>query len=73
MTQTSNVVTKITPADIKAKLTDIQGEANDTVTNVKGKATRIAIAVGVVVVVGVYILGRRGGRKTGTVIELKRA
>ena len=73
MTQTSTAGTKITPADLKAKLTDIQGEANETVNNAKGKATRIAVAVGVVLVVGVYILGRRGGRNTGTVIELKRA
>ena len=48
MTQTSTAGTKITPADLKAKLTDIQGEANETVNNAKGKATRIAVAVGVV-------------------------
>lgn len=62
----------ITRDDIKAKLHEIQGEATNTVEEAKTTIVAVAAAVGVVVLVGVYLLGRRGGRRRSTVIELKR-
>ena len=62
----------ITRDDIKAKLHEIQGEATSTVEEAKTTIVAVAAAVGVVVLVGVYLLGRRGGRRRSTVIELKR-
>jgi hypothetical protein len=63
----------ITRDDIKAKLTEIQGEATQTVEEAKTTIVAVAAAVGVVVLVGIYLIGRRSGRRRSTVIELKRA
>ena len=63
----------ITRDDIKAKLNEIQGEATQTVEDAKTTIIAVAAAVGVVVLVGVYLLGRRGGRRRSTVIELRRS
>jgi hypothetical protein len=63
----------ITREDIKAKLIEIQGEATSTVEDAKSTIIGVAAAVGVVVLVAVYVLGRRGGRRRSTVIELRRS
>ena len=63
---------QITREDIKAKLAEIQGEATETVEGAKTQILAVAATVGVVVIVAVYLLGRRGGRKRSTIIELKR-
>jgi hypothetical protein len=63
----------ITRDDIKAKLTEIQGEATQTVEDAKTTIIAVAAAVGVVVLVGAYLLGRRSGRRRSTVIELRRS
>ena len=62
----------ITPADIKAKLTEIDG----TLQSAKETAAPIAVAVGagavLVVVTLAYLWGRRRGRKRQTVVEIRR-
>ncbi len=63
----------ITRDDIKAKLVEIQDDATTTVESAKTTIIAVAAGVGVVVLVGIYVLGRRGGRRRSTVIELKRA
>jgi hypothetical protein len=65
--------TTITRDDIKAKLLEIQEDATTTVESAKTTIVAVAAGVGVVVLVGIYLLGRRGGRRKSTVIELKRA
>ena len=64
---------RITRDDIKAKLTDIQVEATATVDDAKSKVIAVAAVIGAVLVVGVFILGRRGARKNSTIIELRRS
>ena len=64
---------RITRDDIKSKLAEIQGDATSTVQDAKTTIIGAAVVVGVVVLAGVYLLGRRGGRRRSTVIELKRA
>lgn len=63
---------KITPDDIKAKLTEIQGDATNTVDDAKSKIIAVVAVGGVVIVVAIFLLGRRGGRKKSTIIELRR-
>ncbi len=63
---------KITRDDIKSKLSEIQGEASDTVEGAKNQIIAVVATVGVVIVIGIYLLGRRGGAKRTTIIELKR-
>jgi hypothetical protein len=64
---------RITRDDIKSKLEEIQGDATQTVEDARSKIIAVGVAVGAVVLVGVFLLGRRGGRRQTTVIELKRA
>lgn len=61
----------ITRDDIKAKLAEIQGGALQTVESAKTQALKIGVVVAVVVVAGVYLLGRRGGRRRQTIVEIK--
>jgi len=63
---------QITPADIKAKLSEIDGGLQS-----KAKAaapTGVAVGAGLLlaVVVVAYTLGRRRGRKRQTVVEIRR-
>ena len=63
---------RVTPEDIKAKLTQIEGSLETTTK----AAMPIGIAVGatavLAVVVFAYALGRRRGRKRQTVVEIRR-
>jgi hypothetical protein len=62
----------VTRGDIEAKLREIQGEVEETGRSVKPYVLAAA-AVGAVAVVGLaYVLGRRRGRRTTTVVEVRR-
>ena len=63
---------KITRDDIKAKLSEIQTEATATAEDAKDKMIAVAVTVGAVVLVGVFLLGARRGRRRNTVITVKR-
>jgi hypothetical protein len=62
----------ITRDDIEAKFRNIQGGVDE----VAGEAVNYAIVIGVGVAIGVvvvaYWLGKRRGKRRGTVIEVKR-
>ena len=64
--------TRISRDDIEAKLREIQGEVDETAEKARG----MAIAVGAVVAVGVLLvvfgLGSRRGRRKTTVVEVRR-
>lgn len=62
----------ITPEDLRAKLDDIRGDVESTAGNAKPIALAAGVAAGVVVLVGVYLLGRRKGKKRSTVVEIRR-
>jgi hypothetical protein len=64
---------KITRADIKSKLNEIQGDASVTVESARSRLIGVAVAAGAVVVIAAFVLGRRSGRRKSTIIELKRA
>ena len=63
---------EITPDDIKSKLRDIQGEATEEVQGARNQA----LAAGVLVLLGVlilaFIMGRRAGKRSSAVIEVRR-
>lgn len=63
----------ITPADIRSKLSQIQGDATATVESARTQIITAVVVVGVVVVAAAFLLGRRGGTRRSTIIELKRA
>ncbi len=68
----SNNGQRIERSDIKAKLDEIQGEATETVEGARNQILAVGVTVAVVVVVAIYLVGRRGGRKRSTIIELRR-
>jgi signal transduction histidine kinase len=62
----------ITRDDIEAKLREVKGDVDAGVERAKAPVLAIG-AVTVVAVVGIaYLLGRRRGRKTTTVVEVRR-
>ncbi|MFP5327527.1 MAG: hypothetical protein ACLGHT_08600 [Acidimicrobiia bacterium] len=58
--------------DIEAKLREIKGEVDTTVTAAKPSAFAIAGVAAVVVIAAVYLVGRRAGKKRTTVVEIRR-
>ena len=62
----------ITRADIEAKLREIRGEVDTTAESARSYLVIVGGA-GVVAIIGVaYFLGRRKGKKTSTVVEIRR-
>jgi LPXTG-motif cell wall-anchored protein len=62
----------VTREDIEAKLREIRG-VTDTTTEVAQEAAKPAlVALGIAVVVGAFLLGRRRGRKRSTIVEVRR-
>jgi len=68
----SDVKGPVTRADIESKLREIKDDV-DTTTGAAKPYLAVAVAVAAVVVVGfAYVLGRRKGTKTSTVVEVRR-
>ena len=63
---------KVTPDDLRAKFNELQGGVDASAEAAKGTAVAIGTAVVVVVVLGVFILGLRRGKKRTTVVEIRR-
>jgi hypothetical protein len=62
----------ITPADIEAKFRDIQGQI-DVVADDSKKTLAIGAGIGVIILVLLmYVLGRRAGKRRSTVLEIRR-
>ncbi|MBK5222327.1 MAG: hypothetical protein JJE52_05545 [Acidimicrobiia bacterium] len=72
MSATRTHTRRITRDDIEAQFRELEGEVDDR----KEQAIGIATVVGVVVVVGIvllaYRMGRKGGRKRTTMVEIRR-
>lgn len=68
----SDINAPVTRADIESKLREIKEDV-DTTTGAAKPYVAVAVTVAAVVVVGLaYILGRRKGTKTSTVVEVRR-
>jgi hypothetical protein len=63
---------KITRDDIEEKFREIKGDINDTAESAKGMVVTVGAVVAVVLVIGVFVLGKRRGRKKTTFIEVRR-
>lgn len=63
---------RITRDDIEAKFRELQSEV-DVVEDEARNYALVAAVAGVVVVVAIaFVLGRRRGRKRGTIVEIRR-
>lgn len=63
---------RISRDDIEKKLRGLQGEVADKVEDRKSALTTVAIVGGVVLVVLVFLLGRRSGKRRSTMVEIRR-
>ena len=59
----------ISPADIKAKLGDLQGEARQQVDGAKNQLVAVGAGVALLLLIVAFLLGRRGGKRASAVIE----
>lgn len=64
---------RVTPDDIRSKLTEIQGEATDQVESAKNQVIAVAALVGILMLIIAFMLGRRGGKRASAVIEVRRS
>ena len=62
----------ITRADIEAKLAEIGGEVDETVSNSEQMAITAGAVAVAVVIAAVFLLGRRRGKKLRTIVEIRR-
>jgi MYXO-CTERM domain-containing protein len=63
---------RITRADLEAKFEELTASVNTSTDAAKGAGPGLAIGVGVVLLVVVYLLGRRRGRRKQTIVEIRR-
>ena len=64
--------TKVTPEQLRAKFGELQQEVDTTTGAAKDTAVTVAAAVAVVVVLSVFAIGLRRGKKRTTVVEVRR-
>ena len=64
--------TPITRDDIEAKFRELTADVDDRAEAARSTAMTVAAVAGAVVLVGVFLYGRRRGRKRTTVIEVRR-
>jgi NADH:ubiquinone oxidoreductase subunit 4 (subunit M) len=64
--------TTITRDDIKSKLGDIQGEAQEQVQGAKNQVLAVGLLVGLLFLIVAFLLGRRGGKRSSAIIEVRR-
>jgi hypothetical protein len=62
----------ITPADIEAKFRDMQGQVEVVAADGKRKAAVAGSAIGLILLLLVYVLGRRAGTRKSSVLEIRR-
>lgn len=64
---------QITPDDIKAKLGSIQGEAREQVDGAKNQLVAVGAGVALLLLIVAFLLGRRGGKRSSAIIEVRRS
>ncbi|HXQ59038.1 MAG TPA: hypothetical protein VN799_03040 [Acidimicrobiales bacterium] len=64
--------TRITRADLEAKLREVTGEATESVEAVKPQLIGSAVAGLLLVVIIAYLFGRRRGKKRSAIVEIRR-
>ncbi len=63
---------KITPEDLRAKLQAFQGDVQGKVDDQKMSIATVAGGVGMALMILMFLLGKRAGKKKSAVIEIRR-
>ena len=72
MTSPAGADKPVSRADIEAKLAEIRGVTEDATEVAEGTAKTGLVVAGVGVLVVVFLLGKRRGRKKSTIVEVRR-
>lgn len=62
----------ISPTDIESKFTELQQNVENATASARAAAGKIALVVVVVVAILAYVIGRRRGKASKTVVEVRR-
>jgi hypothetical protein len=71
-TRSAGVGGTVTRDDIEAKLRELRGEVDTVGERAKAGAMVVGAVAGAAVLVVVYLLGRRKGKKRTTIVEVRR-
>lgn len=71
-TTESATPTKITPDDLRDKLQAFQGEVQGKVEDQKMSIATVAGGVGLVLLLVMFMLGKRSGKKKSAIVEIRR-
>jgi len=63
---------RVSRDDIESKFRELQGEVDIVGDDIRSYAATVGAVVVVVVVVAAFWLGRRRGKKTRTIVEIRR-
>lgn len=64
--------TKISPADIEAKFRDMADQVDSVAQDSKKKAAVAGSAFAVLLLLLIYVMGKRNGKRQSTVVEIRR-
>jgi hypothetical protein len=70
--RTASRTAPITRDDIESKLREVYDGAHDQVASTRTTLVSVAAVVGALLVLIVFLLGIRGGKKRTTIVEIKR-
>lgn len=62
----------ITRDDLESKLRELVDGARDEVASTKNTLVSIGAVIAVIILIVAFLLGRRGGKKRTTVVEIRR-
>lgn len=68
----SSTEPRVTPADIEAKFRELQAEADLIEDEMRDYVALVAVVTVIAVVTLAYALGRRRGKRSRTVVEIRR-
>ena len=63
---------KITPDDLRAKFQGLQGEVQGRVDDQKTSIAAVAGGAALVLMLVMFLLGKRAGRKKSAIVEIRR-
>lgn len=63
---------KITRDDLEAKFRELGGDVDEKAEEAKSTAIAVGAVIAAAVVLGVFLYGRRKGRKATTIVEVRR-
>lgn len=63
---------RISPDDIRNKLNEITGGVGDEFESTKETAITVAAIAAGVIIIAVFLLGRRRGKRLATIVEIRR-